>query len=224
MSVLLSSLFNIENGIDEFKEPPGAEEQGLLERLKSLEDVVSESRDVMSSAHTRLQVLSRRKAAAALEGITQEQMDEFRSFRLIRVPAPSPATVICSICTLLSLEGDSAHQGTDGARKKAKLLSWNEARQQLGRPDLLRALVNFDALTLLDFPEVLSQLRRLVHTDRSIRTVGIQEISARNRWKAAVANVRAHGDAKGPLNIRDAWSEVASKGELSPVTLEAALR
>ena len=173
----------------------------------------------------RLQMLSRRKAAAALEGITQEQMDEFRSFRLIRVPSASVETVICGICTLLNLE--IPPEGKPGPAKKRVVLAWNEARLLLGRQDLLRSLTNFDALRLVESPDVLAQLRRLIRADR-MRAVGVKEVSARNKWQASMANARNGGEAERKESVKNAWGDAAKaatgKGELSPVTIEAAQR
>ena len=68
-----------------------------------LRKTVEEARDGAADADSRLKVLSRRKAAQALEGLTQQQLDEFRMLKLIRVPAPVVEWEVCSVCTLLEL-------------------------------------------------------------------------------------------------------------------------
>ena len=155
-------------GWDDDCTPRTAEELALIQRIKSLQEVIGESRNGMSSAQSRLTLLSRRKAAQALEGLSEAHMQEFRAFKLIRVPSSSAGCVICAICTLLALE-EPVH-GPGAAKKKQEVLPWTAARAQLTRPDLLRALVNFDALRLVDAPELAAKLRQAIRKDDKARS------------------------------------------------------
>ena len=206
------------------------EEEALVAKVRALRDVISESRDSMASPQMRLLMLSRRKSAQALEGLSEAHMHEFKSsFKLIRVPSSSASTVICAICTLLALE----EHGPSAAKKRQEVLPWAAARNQLARSDLLRALVNFDALRLVGEPELATKLRHAIRKDDAPRTLGsaasaADVLSTKSRWKAAAKSVgsfKTAADAKGELPVvthKEATLSASDKREVHGmiVTLE----
>ena len=85
-----------------------AETEGDLstarERATSLRRIIGAAREASGSPQERLQMLSRWRAAASIEHLGQASLDEFKQLKLMRVPAVSVGAVICSVCTVLSLE------------------------------------------------------------------------------------------------------------------------
>eukprot|EP00966_Prymnesium_polylepis_P182947 4239114-Prymnesium_polylepis.1 len=113
-------------------------------RIEQITSTLTEAQDAAQSPEARLRQLGQRKAASALEGISQEELDKFRELRLVRIPAPTVEVIVCCVCTLVQLGGPAVSAGpkfNDGKEAdRQKLQAWNDARLVLGRPDLRQAI------------------------------------------------------------------------------------
>ena len=147
----------------------GQDEATLMRtRIAALNATLADARDAAQSPEMRLKQLGQRKAASALEGISQEELDKFRELRLVRIPAPTVEVIVCCVCTLVQLDGPAVRAGPqfeEASSKPAdrqKLQVWNDARLVLGRSDLRLAIETFDASKLLELPALVSEIAQRV--------------------------------------------------------------
>ena len=61
----------------------------MKSRISNLQATLREAHDNLQTPEARLKILSQRKAATALQGISEAELDKFRELRLVRIPTPT---------------------------------------------------------------------------------------------------------------------------------------